>query len=72
MQDRETKEIKNRAEFRASYTDKRFLLGNAHNAAVARHAARIKADTGVEPNWEEALENLIETHPATQHLFPAA
>lgn len=69
MQVKETKEIKNRDEFRAAFADKRFLLRNEHNAAVFRYAAKVKGDTGKELKWEEALEQIIETHPVAKDLF---
>lgn len=69
MQFKESGEIKNRADFRAQYADKRFLLRNEHNNVVFRYAAKIKGDGGRELKWEEALEHLIETHPIAKDLF---
>lgn len=51
-------------------TSKRFKMRTPHNKAVASFQKILAAKKDQDVNWEQALEYLIETHPATKKLMP--
>lgn len=55
---------------RPGYTDKRFWMRNPHKEAVEAYQRILAAKKDSDLKWEQALEHLIETHPATKKLMP--
>lgn len=55
---------------RPGYTDKRFWMRNRHKEAVDAFQRILAAKQDADLKWEQALEYLIETHPATKKLMP--
>lgn len=55
---------------RPGFTDKRFWMRNPHKEAVDAFQRVLAAKKDKDLKWEQALEYLIETHPATKKLMP--
>lgn len=55
---------------RPGLTDKRIWIRNKHKDAVVSYQRILGVRAGRDFNWTEALEHLIETHPATKKLMP--
>lgn len=55
---------------RPGFTDKRFWMRNRHKEAVEAYQRILAAKKDEDLKWEQALEYLIETHPATKKLMP--
>lgn len=55
---------------RPGMTDKRFWMHNEHKKAVTSYQRILAKQKDTDVNWEQALEHIIETHPATKKLMP--
>lgn len=66
----QNKEKKGKKAGRPGYTDKRFWMRNPHKEAVEAFQKILEVKQNKDLKFEQALEHLVETHPATRKLMP--